>query len=163
MLNEQTVIFLIFGALVLALCLWRPHAGRIFLGIFFALMAAVHVVIVLTSPGLYAAIATTTWFPPYRWFFGEVVARSPVFFGLLAGAAELAISLLILSKGRAVRMGLLGGLLSQVAIFGIGIESLGCLLIAAAFVVLLRYDYPHSLWEMIAGLFHRHPPAPQPR
>ncbi len=56
--------------LVLPLCLVRPYAGRIFVGIFFLVMAfAVNVVLVLIAPEQFVALGTDApIFPPYEWF-----------------------------------------------------------------------------------------------
>jgi hypothetical protein len=49
---QQLITFAVFSMLVLLLCLVRPGAGRIFLGIFFLVMAiGVNVVLVLVAPG----------------------------------------------------------------------------------------------------------------
>jgi hypothetical protein len=51
---QQLMTFALFSLLVLLLCLVRPGAGRIFMGIFFLVMAiGVNVVLVLVAPNLF--------------------------------------------------------------------------------------------------------------
>ncbi len=86
---------------MLLLCLVRPNAGRIFLGIFFVVMAiGVNVVLVLISPNLFVALGTNdAIIPRYQWFFENVVAIAPPLFGLLAAAHEITIALMMRSVG----------------------------------------------------------------
>ena len=97
---QQLITFAVFSMLVLLLCLVRPGAGRIFLGIFFLVMAVgVNVVLVLVAPGQFVALGTdAALIPLYRWFFENVVALVPPLFGLLAAAYEITIALMMLSK-----------------------------------------------------------------
>jgi hypothetical protein len=107
----QLIPSAVFSVLVLILCLVRPNAGRIFLGIFFLVMAiGVNVVLVLTAPNLFVALGTEdALIPLYRWFFENVVAVAPPVFGLLAAAYEITIALMMLSRGKYVKWGLIGG------------------------------------------------------
>jgi hypothetical protein len=98
---QQLITSVVFSLLVLLLCLVRPNAGRIFLGIFFLVMAiGVNVVLVLISPNLFVALGTNdAIIPLYQWFFENVVAIAPPLFGLLAAAYEITIALMMLSRG----------------------------------------------------------------
>ena len=54
---ERLLVAALFNLVVLLLCLWRPNWGRIFLGLFFIVMAiGVHIVLVLTAPVAYLAL-----------------------------------------------------------------------------------------------------------
>ena len=57
--------------------------------------------------------------PVYRWFFGEVAARSPVFWTLALIAGETALGLLTIAGGRWTRPGLLGGALFSLFLFSL--------------------------------------------
>ena len=84
---ERLLVAALFNLVVLLLCLWRPNWGRIFLGLFFIVMAiGVHIVLVLTAPVAYLGFGATALLPPYRGLFDTVVAWNPVVFGLLAAA-----------------------------------------------------------------------------
>ena len=102
---QQLITSAVFSLLVLLLCLVRPNAGRIFLGIFFLVMAiGVNVVLVLISPNLFVALGTNdAIIPLYQWFFENVVAIAPPLFGLLAAAYEITIALMMLSRGNALQ------------------------------------------------------------
>ena len=80
---QQLITSVVFSLLVLLLCLVRPNAGRIFLGIFLLVMAiGVNVVLVLISPNLFVALGTNdAIIPLYQWFFENVVAIAPPFIG----------------------------------------------------------------------------------
>ena len=148
---EQLVPWSAFCLLILALCLIRPGAGRIFVGLFFLVMAVgVNVVLVLVAPDQFVALGTEdALIPLYRWFFENVVAQVPPLFGLLAAACEIAIALMMLSKGRRVTWGLTGGIAFLLAITPLGVWTLGNPILALALAVLLRKEYTRSLPEML--------------
>jgi hypothetical protein len=87
--------------------------------------------------------------PPYKWFFANVVALAPPVFGLLAATYEIAVALLMLSKGRYVKWGLLGGIVFLVAITPLGVWTLGNPIMAVALAYLLTKEYDRSLPQML--------------
>lgn len=141
---------LAFYLLVLVLCLVRPGAGRIFVGVFFLIMAiGINLVLVLVAPELFVALgASEPLIPLYRWFFESVVALAPPLFGLLAAAYEIAIAMM-LSKGRYVKWGLIGGIVFLVGIAPLGVWSLANLVMALAMALLLRREYDKSFFGML--------------
>jgi hypothetical protein len=148
----------VFCALVLLLCLIRPHAGRVFVGVFFLIMAvAVNVVLVLVAPEQFVALGTdTAILPPYEWFFENVVAVAPPAFGLMAATYEIAVALLMLGKGRYAKWGLLGGIAFLLAITPLGVWTLGNPIMALALAYLLTKKYDRSLLQMLRiGTAHR--------
>ena len=140
-----------FCLLVLLLCLVRPYAGRIFVGIFFLIMAVgVNVVLVLVAPAQFVALGTDApVISLYRWFFENFVALVPPLFGLLAAGYEITIALMMLSKGRYVKWGLIGGIVFLVAITPLGVWTLGNPIMAVALVYLLTKEYDRSLLQML--------------
>jgi hypothetical protein len=148
---EQLIPWSVFCLLVLLLCLARPSAGRIFVGIFFLIMAlGVNVVLVLVAPDQFVVLGTdASVVPLYRWFFENVVAVAPPLFGLLAAAYEITIAFMILSKGQYVRWGLIGGIAFLIGITPLGVWTLGNPIMALALAVLLRREYARSLAEML--------------
>jgi hypothetical protein len=141
----------VFCLLVLLLCLVRPYAGRVFVGIFFLIMAVgVNVVLVLVAPDQFVALGTDAPVVPlYRWFFENVVALAPPLFGLLAAAYEITIALMMLSKGRYVKWGLIGGIVFLIAITPLGIWTLGNPIMALALAYLLTKEYDRTFLEML--------------
>ena len=141
----------VFCLLVLLLCLVRPYAGRIFVGIFFLIMAVgVNVVLVLVAPDQFVALGTDAPVVSlYRWFFENVVALVPPLFGLLAAGYEITIALMMLSKGRYVKWGLIGGIVFLIAITPLGVWTLGNPIMALALAYLLTKEYDRTFLEML--------------
>ena len=148
---QQLIPSAVFMLAVLVLCLLRPNAGRIFLGIFFLVMAiGVNIVLVLVAPDLFVALGTEeALIPLYRWFFENVVALAPPLFGLLVAAYEITIALLMLSRGRYARWGLVGGIVFLIGITPLGIWTLANPVMAVAMAYLLTSEYDRSLPEML--------------
>ena len=141
----------VFCLLVLLLCLVRPYAGRIFVGIFFLIMAVgVNVVLVLVAPDQFVALGTDAPVVSlYRWFFENFVALVPPLFGLLAAGYEITIALMMLFKGRYVKWGLIGGIVFLIAITPLGIWTLGNPIMALALAYLLTKEYDRTFLEML--------------
>ena len=123
---EQLIPSLVFYLAVLVLCLLQPNAGRIFLGIFFLVMAiGVNVVLVLVAPDQFVALGTDdALILLYRWFFENFVALAPPLFGLLAAAYEVTIALMMLSRGKYAKWGLIGGIVFLVGTTPLGVWTL---------------------------------------
>lgn len=148
---QQLIPFALFSLLVLLLCLVRPGAGRIFMGIFFLVMAiGVNVVLVLVAPNLFVALGTNdAIIPLYRWFFENVVALAPPLFGLLAATYEITIALMMLSKDKYVKWGLIGGIVFLIGITPLGVWTLANPILALTLAYLLTREYDRSLLEML--------------
>jgi hypothetical protein len=148
---QQLITFALFSLLVLLLCLVRPGAGRIFMGIFFLVMAiGVNEVLVLVAPNLFVALGTNdAIIPLYRWFFENVVALAPPLFGLLAAAYEITIALMMLSKDKYVKWGLIGGIVFLIGITPLGVWTLANPILALTLAYLLTREYDRSLLEML--------------
>lgn len=148
---EMLIYFGVFSVLVLVLCVARPHAGRIFLGIFFLIMAiAVNITLVFFAPEQFVALGVDgAILPMYQWFFENVVASAPRVLGLIAAACEITVGLLILHKGTSVKVGLVGGIVFLIAITPLGIWTLANPLLALAMAYLLTKRFDRSLPEMV--------------
>ena len=147
---EQLVIWAVFCLLVLGLCLVRPNAGRVFLGIFFLLMAiGVNVVMVFVDPDSYIGLGAGSFFPLYRWVFTNLVALAPPLFVLPVAAFEITIALMMLSRRRYVKWGLIGGIVFLIGITPLGVWTLANPVMAAAMAYLLTKEYHRSLPEML--------------
>jgi hypothetical protein len=148
---EQLIVSAVFSLLVLVLCLVRPNAGRIFLGIFFLVMAiGVNVVLVFVAPDQFVALGTVEPLVSlYQWFFENVIALAPPLFGLLAAAYEVTIALMMLSKGRYAKWGLIGGIVFLVGITPLGVWTLANPIMALALALLLRREYDRTFVEML--------------
>ena len=144
------VVSSVFVVAVVILCLIKPNAGRIFLGLFFLAMAlGVNGFFTFTNPRGYVDYAGDALIPFYRDLAVTVTELSPVGFGLLLMAFEITMGLLLLHKHRSVRYGLIGTM-----VFLIGIAPLGFiqfpwlgLLIGQAY--LLTKDFETSFLEIL--------------
>jgi hypothetical protein len=136
---QQTIIWGVFCLALLGLCIWRPNAGRVVIGVFFLIMAVgVNVVFVLVAPDQFVGLgADSPLLSAYEWVFVNVVAEAPAVFGLLAAAFEIAVSVLMISGGRRAAWGLAGGIVFLVAITPLSPWTLPNLILAAALVVVL--------------------------
>ena len=113
----------VFVLAVVILCLTKPNVGRIFLGIFFLIMAiGVNGSFTFSNPQAYVEYASGALIPLYRDIALAVVKLNPVVFGLLLIIYEIAMGLLLMHKGKSVRIGLIGTI-----IFLVGISPLSYL------------------------------------
>jgi len=121
------------------------------MGIFFLVMAiGVNVVLVLVAPNLFVALGTNdAIIPLYRWFFENFVALAPPLFGLLAAAYEITIALMMLSKDKYVKWGLIGGIVFLIGITPLGVWTLANPILALTLAYLLTREYDRSLLEML--------------
>ena len=144
---------------MIALCFWKPRAGRIVFGFFFLAMAlGVNVPLTLTNVDSYGVYGSNAFFGLYRWAFREIVALNPMFWAVLLIVYETSVGLLMLSRNRSVQLGVIGGILFVLVITPLGIETLGNPLLAVAMGLLLRQRYDQSVVEMLRGwrLAHAH-------
>lgn len=157
---EQLIPWSIFCVAVLVLCLLRPHAARIFIGIFFIIMAvAVNALLSIVAPDQFVRLGVDApLIPFYAWFFDHVVAPAPQIIGILTAAGEIAVGLLILSSGRRVKLGLTGAIVFLIIITPLGIWTLPNPVLAAGLASLLIKDYPRSLVQLIRSR-RRNPPV----
>jgi len=144
------VISSIFVLGVVILCLTKPDAGRIFLGILFLVMAlGVNGYFTFGNPQAYIDYAGGALIPVYRDLALMIVNVSPFGFGLMVILYEVAMGILLLGKGKAVKAGLTGTIL-----FLLGIAPLSCLQIPwlglmAGQVYLLTKQFDTSVLEML--------------
>jgi hypothetical protein len=153
---EQLISWLIFCIAVLTFCLIRPNAARLFIGIFFIVMAlAVNLLLSALAPDQFVKLGTDAPLVPfYAWFFQNIVAPAPQLIGILAAAGEIALGLLILSGGRRVTLGLAGAIFFLIVTTPLGIWTLPNPVFAAGLAWLMRKEYPNSLWNMFLRRRH---------
>lgn len=153
----------VFYIAVAFYCLARPVDGRIFVGLFFWVMAlGIHGYIILFNPQSYVDFAHSAHFGFYRDLASPVVEFSPRGFGLLCLIFEATVGALILSKGRPVKLGLLAGIVFLLAITPLGKEELVNPILALALATLLVRDFDESLADLLRQRTEhpRHPHAP---
>ena len=147
---EQLIPWLIFCIAVLGLCYLRPSAARIFVGIFFIIMAiGVNIVLSFAAPDQFVKLGTgAPLIPLYNWFFQTVVAPAPQVIGIAAAVGETAIGLLILSGGKRAKLGLLGAIIFLIIITPLGVWTLPNPIFAAGLALLLKKEHPKNLLQL---------------
>ena len=135
---------------VVVLCLTKPNAGRIFLGIFFLVMAiGVNGSFIFTNPQAYVDYASEAMIPLYRDIALTVVELNPVIFGLLLMAFEIAMGLLLLYKHQSVKIGLIGTMVFLIGISPLSLLQIPWLGLLIGQAYLLTKDFNNSFLEII--------------
>ena len=156
--------FLIWGAFtvgVAAFCVWRPQPARIFVGLFFCAMGlGIHGAFIFTNPQSYVDFAADAPWAIYRDIGTSLTEPSPLAFGIFMLTFETITAVLILSRGRLVKGGLLAAILFLIGITPLGLEEVPNLILAAGMGFLLNQDFPTDVWTMLHR--HRRPQLTEP-
>lgn len=150
---QQTIVWAAVCVGILGLCLWRPSAGRVAIGVFFILMAVgVNIVLAVTAPDSFVKLGTDApLIPLYRWVFENVVAAAPVAVGAVVASYEIGVGVLLLLGGRWTKWGLIAGTVFVLLITPLGPWTLPNVIMAAAMLYLLRReDLRHGVLTMDA-------------
>lgn len=147
------VPYIVSGLFVLAvviLCFVRPKVGRIFLGFFYLAMAlGVNGAFVLAAPHFYVQYGSEALLPVYRVFATRVIAWNPVLFGLLLMVFETAMGVCILSRGRYVKIGLIGTIFFLCAILPVSLLQVPWLGLVIGQGYLLNHRFDDSLIALL--------------
>jgi len=155
-MDEKILWSIGFILLVIILCITKPNAGRIFLGIFYLIMAiGINIVNAFSNPQTTVQMGEASLFAFYRTLFTEVVSRAPVFFILLIALFEIAMGLLILNKNEKVKLGLIGTSIFLILITPLGYIQLPWLGIALIQMFLLRKDFDKSFVDIVGKAIHK--------
>jgi hypothetical protein len=129
---------------------WR-NAARLGFGAFYLAMATYNATVTLpNAAALYKDIAEELAWPGVDWLLLHLVVPNAVLFTVLLIAFEAAVALLVLSKGRHVRFGLLAAITFQLALAPMmSWYELGNVPLVAWALLLLARDYPRSLLDLI--------------
>jgi hypothetical protein len=112
--------------------------------------------IVLTNPQTYVTFAGEAVIPIYRDIALAVAQKSPLMFGIVALVFEVVVAALILSRGRAVRLGLFAAILFLIGIMPLGKEELPDAILAAGLAYLMTKDYTETVPSEIGSWLRRH-------
>lgn len=144
------IISSVFVLGVVILCTLKPNAGRIFLGFFYLVMAiGVNGYFTFINPQGYVDYASQALIPLYRDIALAVVGLNPVLFGTMLMAFEIAMGLLLLYKGSAVKIGLVGTMLFLVGITPLSVLQFPWLGLIIAQAYLLTKDFDATFLEML--------------
>jgi hypothetical protein len=130
---------------------------RFFFGIFFLVAAAFNTYLTITNPDGYKNGGTTAWPPFLQHFWVNVVATHMVLFLVLFILIEVALGLLLLNKGKWVKIGLAGSILFSAGLLFIGLgysqdywpACIPNMAVALIWALLLFSRYDKTLLETI--------------
>lgn len=155
-MDEKIIWSIVFVLIVMALCIAKPNIGRIFLGIFYLIMAiGINIVNAFTNPESTVQMGEASLIGFYRDFFTEVVSKAPVPFILFIALFEITMGLLILNKHKKVKLGLIGTTLFLVMITPFGYIQIPWLGIALVQLYLLTKDFDKTFIEIIASVIRK--------
>jgi hypothetical protein len=169
--------FLVWGAFVVAVaafCVWRPQPARVFVGLFFGVMGlGIHGWMIAADPQGYVDFAASAPWGLYRDVGTALTEPAPLAFGVFMLVFETVTAVLILSRGRAVKAGLVAAIVFLVGITPLGLEEVPNLVLAAGMGFLLTQDFPTDVVTMLrrrlrgqstaAHSTARHTPRPHTR
>jgi hypothetical protein len=155
-MDEKIIWSIVFVVIVVVLCIVKPNAGRIFLGIFYLIMAiGINMVNAFTDPQSTVQMGEASLIGFYRTIFTEVVSKAPVIFILLIALFEIIMGLLILNKHKKVKLGLIGTTVFLILITPFGYIQLPWLGIALVQLYLLKKDFDKTLIEIIGSALQK--------
>ena len=144
------IVSSLFVLAVTILCLAKPNAGRIFLGLFFLVMAiGVNGSFTFGNPEAYVDYASDALIPLYRDLALRIVELNPVVFGLVLMAFEITMGLLLLHKGKSVKIGLIGTMIFLVGIAPLSFVQIPWLGLIVGEVHLLRKEFDPPFLEIL--------------
>ncbi len=124
---------------------------RVIFGLVMVAGAVANTFMTLTQPEIYASFADMSLIPLYRNLWYSLVVPYLEFWLALVIVFELTVGILILSKGPAVKVGLVGAILFFLFLVPFWWQggSLLNIVFAVILALLLRYDHDASLIDMI--------------
>jgi hypothetical protein len=126
------------------------NIGRILWGLVFIASSIVNLTVTLPNPAFYRTFADLTFFPFYRRLILNVAIPNAQLITALVVVFEFAVGVLTLSKGQAVRWGLIGtGAWAVFICPAMGWYTIGSPLFLIIPLLLLRYRYNRSLLGLI--------------
>ncbi|HPS74569.1 MAG TPA: hypothetical protein PLD52_09785 [Bacteroidales bacterium] len=155
-MDEKIIWSIGFVLFVIILCIVKPNIGRIFLGIFYLIMAiGINIVNAITDPQSTVQMGEASLIGFYRIIFSEVVSKIPVLFILAIALFQITMGLLILHKHKFVKYGLIGTSIFLILITPFGYIQIPWLGIAAIQLYLLTKDFDKTFIEITGSLFRR--------
>lgn len=131
------------------------QAGRIIVGLIWIAGAVFNILVTTRMERPFDWIADESRLGVMRWFFGEVVSACPVGWTVLLAIAELAIGVLTLMKGQFAKVGLAGGVLFSLFLFGMATPYTVVMGPYALFLFWrTRKEYPETAWSYVRAWLH---------
>ena len=141
---------------LLILSLLKPNAGRIGYALVFVLVGCgINYTVSFAYPGSMQPWSQIALLPFYRTIMATWLVPLGGFFWFATATYELAVALLLLSRGKWVKLGLVGGILFFLGITPIMVMTFPSVIGAAGLAFLLRKEYRSSVLDMLRA--RRHP------
>ena len=149
-MSTPMLVSCVFVFAVVAFCFIKPNAARIFLGFFYLAMAlGVNGSFTFGNPHQYVVYAKSALIPLYRDIFVTIISLSPFLFGLLLMVFEISMAVLLLNKGKFVKLGLLGTMLFLAGMAPLDWLQLPWLGLIVGEIYLFQQDFERSFIEMV--------------
>lgn len=135
---------------MLVLSLFKPNAGRIAYAIVFVLIGCgINYTLSFAYPSLMQTWSQVALLSIYRTIMGTWLVPLGGFFFFATATYELVVALLLLSKGKWVKLGLVGGILFFLGITPIMLMTFPSVIAAAGLAFLLTKEYNRSVLDML--------------
>jgi hypothetical protein len=147
---------------LLVLSLLKPNTARIGYALLFVLVGCgINYTVSFVYPDNMQAWSEVALLPFYRNIMGTWLAPLGGFFFFATATYQLAVALLLLSRGKWVKLGVVGGMLFFLSITPIMVMTFPSIIGAAGLAFLLTRAYDHSGFDMLRVrkltiLPHRH-------
>ena len=149
-MNTPLLIWLAFSIILLALSIVWPNRFRCFAGLFFITMGlGVNAPLLITAPGQFEALGAESLLPVYRDFFRLWIARYPVLFVVPVIVFQVGVGILMLGRGRRVRIAAIAAIGFLLAITPLHILTLPNVILAAAFLSILSREFELSFPQIV--------------
>lgn len=149
------IVSSVFILAVIILCLVKPNAGRIFLGLFFLVMAiGVNGSFTFINPQAYVEYAKGALIPLYQELALNIVTLNPMLFGLLLMSFEIVMGLLILHKQKSVRIGLIGTIVFLIGIAPLSFIQIPWLGLIIGEAYLLTKEFDSTFLDIVKSKLH---------
>lgn len=107
-MDAMIIWSIVFVAFVVLLGILKPNSGRIFLGIFYLVMAiGINLVNAIIDPSTTVKMGEESLLEFYRVIFSKVVTQAPTFFILSVAVFQISMGVLILARHNWVKIGLM--------------------------------------------------------
>jgi hypothetical protein len=134
---------IVYSLIVIILSVLKPNAGRVVLGIFFLAMGlGVNLNFALTQPTFVLEYGSGAWLPLYRTLTARIIGSAPLLFAVLLIVFEVSMGILLLARGAAVKIGLVGTMVFVLALVPIALAQIAWAVSIAGHIYLLtrRFD-----------------------
>jgi hypothetical protein len=140
---------------LLVLSLLKPNAGRIGYALVFVLVGCgINYTVSLVYPDNMHAWSQVALLPFYRTIMATWLAPLGGFFFFVTATSQLAVALLLLSRGKWVKLGLVGGMLFFLLITPIMVMTFPSVIAAAGLAFLLTKEYNTTVLDMLRAKLH---------